>query len=147
MVEVADGGGGAFPAYSVEIGSLADFIAFIERELNGTLDPAIDRARGDYPRGLEWGTRITGQKIPYARFNYVKSQRLAVENLAQYLLTGVAMLEVIDRLTQVYRTTEELATLTTEDIQGFLSTVYNDKHAAMREAQRPRDANGNYMDL
>lgn len=147
MVEVADGGGGGIPTYSVEIRSLADFIAFIERELDGTLDPAVDRARGDYPRGLEWGTRMTGQKIPYSRFNYVKSQRLAVENLAQYLLTGVAMLEVIDRLTQVYRTAEELAAVTTEDIQGFLTAVYNEKHAAMQEAQRPRDANGHYMDL
>jgi hypothetical protein len=147
MVELADGGGGGLPTFSVEIGSLADFIAFIERELNGTLDPAVDRARGDYQHGLEWGTRITGRKVPYSRYNYVKSQRLAVDNMAQYLLTGVAMLEVIERLTQVYRTTEELAALTTEDIQGFLTTVYNEKHTAMQEAQRPRDANGNYMDL
>jgi hypothetical protein len=144
MAQVPDAGG---PTYSVEIGSLSDFISYIEGELSGTLEPTVDQARSDYPHGLEWGTRIAGQQIPYSRFNYVKSQRLAVENLGQYLLTGVAMIEVIDRLTQVYRTTEELAALTTEEVQGFLSAAFMEKYAAMQAAQRPQDANGNYMDL
>jgi hypothetical protein len=144
MALVPDGGGG--PTYSVEIGSLAEFISFIEGELSGTLEPSVGQARSDYPHGLEWGTHISGQQIPYTRFNYVKSQRLAVENLAQYLLTGLSMIEVIDRLTQVYRTTEELAAVTTEDIQGFLTAVFMEKYTAMQEAQRPHDANGNYMD-
>jgi hypothetical protein len=85
-----------------------------------------------------------------AKANYEYAQRYPIDNMVRYLFTGSAMLETIDRLTQLYRTAEEMADVTTDQVQGILSNVYAERKAdfeAWQAANPPRDANGNRMDL
>lgn len=142
--------GGAEPLYStyvVGFDTLTDFIAFMDRELNGPLDRGIDRIQTDSPSGQDLVAGLMGHKIGRTRYNYLHGQQFALDNLARYMLTGLAMLEVIDHLLHLYRKAEDLAAVSTDDLKGFLSGVYRDKEAAWLEATRPRDANGHYMDL
>jgi hypothetical protein len=142
--------GGPEPLYStyvVGFDTLKDFIAFMDKELNGSLDRGIDRIQGDSPYGQDLVAGLMGHKIGRTRYNYLHGQQYALDNLARYMLTGLAMLEVIDHLLKIYRNAEDLAAVSTEDLKGFLSGVYREKEAAWREATRPRDASGNYMDL
>lgn len=134
------GGGGTYlqvPSFEVKVGSLADFLGFIERELDLGLDPGVRQISTDAEQGLDWCTGVTGPKIAYSWQNYAFSQRYPVENLARYLLTGLAMLEVIEALIPHYRNAEDLAALTTEEVQARLSDAYLAKYEAMQEATPP----------
>ena len=138
MAEVADGGGGLpFPTFAVEITSLGDFLAFIERELGVPLDAGVDRVMLDAGRSQAFAAGLAGPMISTSRHNHVHSQRFPVENLVRYLFTGVAMLEVIEQLMERYKNTEELATLTTADVQGFLSAAYQQKYQDLQAVKVP----------
>ena len=143
-------GEGGYPVFSVEIESLADFIAFMEQDVDPGLDRGLAQAQADATTAQQLCAGLTGPMIGGAKANYEYAQRYPIDNMVRYLFTGSAMLETIDRLTQLYRTAEEMADVTTDQVQGILSSVYAEKKAdfeAWQAANPPRDANGNRMDL
>jgi hypothetical protein len=140
MAVVADGGGGGFtfPTFKVEINSLADFLSFIEHDLGANLDTGLSRIKAEAETGAGLGAGLAGPMIAYSRLNYLRAQDYPIENLVRYLFTGAAMLEVIEYLMKMYKTTEEMAALTTEEVRGYLTAVYEQKYAELKahEAQR-----------
>jgi hypothetical protein len=143
MVVVADGGGGgfAFPTFKVEINSLADFLSFIEHDLGTNLDTGLNRIKVEAESGARLASGLMGPMIAYSRLNYLRAQDYPIENLVRYLFTGAAMLEVIEYLMKMYKTTEEMAALTTEEVQGFLSAIYEQKYAELKAHEAERLAN------
>jgi hypothetical protein len=109
--------------YSVEIDSLTDFAAFLDREMRLNVDPATSEVRADAPHGMNWGATLNSALVENARFSYLEAHEISVRNLARYIGAGSLMTEVIERLMQMYRTTEEMARLTTEDVLGVFATV------------------------
>jgi hypothetical protein len=137
MVVVADGGGGgySYPTFQVEINSLGDFLSFVEQELGVTLDAGIRRAMIDHAESQGLAASLAGPMISASRRNHLLAQQFPIENMIRYMFTGVAMLEVIEYLMKMYKTTDEMAALTAKEVQGFLSAVYEQKRTALAERQ------------
>ncbi|MCL6431933.1 MAG: hypothetical protein K6V36_13900 [Anaerolineae bacterium] len=143
MALVAESGGGySYPHFQVEISSLADFLSFIEHELGGSLDAGIDRVKLDAVDSYGLAASLAGPMIGASRRNYLLAQQFPIENLVRYMFTGVAMLEVIEYLMKMYKTTEEMAALTTADVQGFLSAAYEQKRTALAAHRTSRADEG-----
>lgn len=143
-------GEGGYPVYSVKIESLADFVAFLERDVDPSLDRGLAQAQTDAATGQQLCSGLIGPMLGSSKVNYEYAQRYPIENLVRYLFTGAAMLDTIDHLTQLYRGAEELASLTPAQVQGMLSAAYAQKQAEYEAwlASNPvRDANGYRMDL
>ncbi len=139
MLESGGGGGGWAPVqYQVTIDSLADFVNFIEREVNYNLDPGLSRIQSDYSHGLLWGLTVPGQVVRASREGYSQAQQLAVDNMIRYVLTGAAMRETIERLMETYKTAEEMATVSTEQVQGALTLAYQRNYAALQAQLNPQ---------
>ena len=109
--------------YAVRVDSLSDFALFLERELGVAVDPGVRHIHDDSPHGLNWGDRVRSALVDRTRTGYTASQRGAITNLANYLRAGAVMLEVIERLITTYRTSEEMAALSTEDVLRFFIEV------------------------
>jgi hypothetical protein len=107
----------------VEIGGLGDFATFLDRELRANLDPTVDTIRTDSPHGLNWGVTLASALVGKVRSHYVDSQEEALRNLAAYLWAGRTMRELIDRLVDTYRSSEEMAQLTTEDVLALFTRI------------------------
>ncbi|MBX6752295.1 MAG: hypothetical protein IRY85_21980 [Micromonosporaceae bacterium] len=137
-----DGGGGfTFPTFKVEINSLADFLSFIEHDLGTSLDTGLNRIKAEAESGAGLAAGLVGPMIAYSRLNYLRAQDYPIENLVRYLFTGAAMLEVIEYLMKMYKTTEEMAVLTTEEVRGFLSAAYQQKYEELKAHEAQRIAN------
>lgn len=143
MAVIAEGGAGGFtfPTFKVEINSLADFLAFIEHDLGANLDTGLNRIKAEAESGAGLASGLVGPMIAYSRLNYLRAQDYPIENLVRYLFTGAAMLEVIEYLMKMYKTTEEMAALTTEEVRGFLSAAYEQKYAELKAHEAQRIAN------
>jgi hypothetical protein len=116
----------------VEIGGLADFAAFLDQELRANFSPTVDAIRTDSSHGLNWGTRLRSGLIDAARTTYVRSQEEALANLSGYLGAGAAMRDLIQRLMETYRTSDEMAGLTTQDVLDLFAQVRVERSAAIR---------------
>lgn len=143
-------GDGGYPVFSVKIESLSDFIAFMEQDVDPGLDRGLTQAKVDATTGQQLCAGLTGPMIGSSKANYDYAQRYPIDNMVRYLFTGEAMLETIDRLTQIYRSAEEMAGVTTDQVQGILSAAYaqkQDDFEAWQAANPPRDGNGHRMDV
>lgn len=145
VVANSDAGGFTYPTFAVEIKSLADFLSFIEHDLEANLNTGLDRIRSEADRGADLGAGLVGEMIVYSRYNYLRAQGYPIENLVRYLFTGAAMLEVIEHLMKMYKTTEEMAALTMEDVRGFLSAVYEQKYQDLKEHEAQGTGAGNQV--
>jgi hypothetical protein len=134
MAVVADGGTGGFtfPTFQVEISSLADFLAFIEHDLGLNLKSGLDHAVSEANSGAYLAAGFPGEMIIRSWETYLLAQKYPIDNLVRYLFTGAAMLEVIEYLMKMYKTTEEMAALTSEEVRGYLSAAYEQKYAQLQ---------------
>jgi hypothetical protein len=122
MAESGQGG----VRYGVESDGLADFLAFLDRELSTSVKPAAREIIVDQSHGMEWGKSLHGRLVADARARYAGAHAEAVFNLTRYHWAGVLMTEVIQRLMQTYRTSEELAQLSTDDVLALFTQVNRD---------------------
>lgn len=122
--------------YAVEIESLGDFLTFVDRELATQLEPGAAGVRDDLPQGQRWGSSLHGRVILAARRSYLEANHRADANLASYVSAGATMLDVIKRLMDTYRTSEEMAALTTEDVLRLFDDVARERAAAVRSVPR-----------
>jgi hypothetical protein len=113
--------------YAVEIESLTDFLAFVDRELTATLEPGSSGIRVQLPAGQRWGGTVQGRVVRAARVAYLGAHGNATDNLASYAEAGATMLEVIKRLMDTYRTSEELAKVRTEDVLRLFDAVSRER--------------------
>jgi hypothetical protein len=109
--------------YAVEIESLADFHAFVDREISTALEPRSSSVRADLLEGRHWGGALRTGMVRAARLNYGQAHSRADANLGAYLRAGATMLEVIKVLMENYRTTEDLARLSVEDVLRLFDEV------------------------
>ena len=147
MAVVADSGpsGFTYPTFAVEINSLADFLSFIEHDLGANLNTGLDRIQSEANRSAGLGAGLAGERFFYSWRSYLQAQRFPIENLVRYLFTGTAMLEVIEHLMKMYKTTEEMAALSMEDVRGFLSAVYEQKYQELKEHEAQGTGAGNQV--
>lgn len=110
----------------VQVGSLGDFVAFVSRELETGLQPAARGIRDDQACGQHWGATVVSRLVDATRVRYLDAQAEAVRNMDRYVTAGAVMMNVIDQLMRTYRTSEDMATLTSEQVLAML-----------REAPRP----------
>ena len=61
-----------------------------------------------------------------ARSRYAGTHAEAVWNLARYRWAGMLMTEVISRLMQTYRTSDEMAHLSTDDVLTLFTQAHRD---------------------
>jgi hypothetical protein len=134
-----------FPTFQVEINSLADFLTFIERDLGANLDTGISRIKAEAESGANLAAGFVGERLFYSRLNYLYAQNFSIDNLVRYLFTGAAMLEVIECLMKMYKTTEEMAALTTEEVGGFLSAAYEQKYRELKEHEAQQAGGDNLV--
>jgi hypothetical protein len=124
MLESRQGGENAAPTsgafYAVEVGSLADFVAFVDRELDTSLQPAAHHVRADEGHGRNWGATLVSRQVNATRARYLDAHAEAVRNMSRYLTAGAVMMRVIDDLMRTYRTGEQLASLTPEQVLRML---------------------------
>ena len=123
--------------YTVDIGTMNDFVAFVERELGLNYRPAVDGIRGDYTHGLNWGQGVHGDLVRYGRSHYVNGQWQATQNLLGYLVTGLAMLDTIKRLTELYETNEAMAQLEWSQIEAQMSDALQRQARALQASLHP----------
>jgi hypothetical protein len=143
-------GEGGYPVFSVRIESLADFVAFMERDVDPTLDRGLAQAQNDAATGQQLCAGLTGPMLGSSKANYEYAQRYPIENLIRYVFTGAAMLDTIDQLTRIYRGAEEMASLTPAQVQGMLSAAYAQKQAdyeAWLASNGTRGSDGQRTDL
>ena len=114
------GTAGAGPRIEVQIGSLADFAAFVGRELGASLESAAQRAVDDQAHGRHWGSTVVSRLVDATRVRYLDAHTEAVRNMGRYLAAGAVMIDVIDELMRTYRTSEELAGVTSEQVLAML---------------------------
>lgn len=123
--------------YAVDIGTMNDFVTFVERELGLNYRPAVNGIRDDYSHGLNWGQGVHGDLVRYGRAHYVKGQWQATQNLLGYLVTGLAMLDTIKRLTELYRTNEAMAGLEWKQVEAEMSDALARQAKALHAALHP----------
>jgi hypothetical protein len=104
----------------VRVSSLGDFVAFVSRELEGSLEPATRGIRDDQHSGQHWGATVVSRLVNGIRVRYLDAHAEAVHNMGRYLTAGAVMMTVIDQLMRTYRTSEEMATLTSEQVLAML---------------------------
>lgn len=122
--------------YAVEIESLADFLTFVDREVATALQPGTYGIGMELSHGNHWGGTVHGGLMRAVRVSYLDAQYDADANLASYLRAGEAMSVVIQRLMGTYRTAEELASLTTEQVLDMFRTVVAERAESMRTVPR-----------
>jgi hypothetical protein len=123
--------------YTVDIGTMNDFVAFVERELGLNYRPAVDGIRGDYTHGLNWGQGVHGELVRHGRAHYVNGQWQATQNLLGYLVTGLAMLDTIKRLTELYQTNEAMASLEWSQVEAQMSDALQRQAKALQATLHP----------
>jgi len=133
QTDAAGSAGG--PRIEVRVGSLADFAAFVGRELAGALEPAAHRVRDDQPHGRHWGATVVSRVVDATRVRYLDAHAEAVRNMGRYLTAGAVMMDVIDELMRTYRTSEEMASVTSEQVLAML-----------RDAPRPHAVGRSLME-
>jgi hypothetical protein len=104
----------------VRVDSLGDFVAFVSRELESTLEPATQGIRDDQPSGHHWGATVVSRLVNGTRLRYLDAHAEAVRNMGRYLAAGAVMMNVIDQLMRTYRTSEYMASLTSEQVLAML---------------------------
>ena len=104
----------------VRVGSLGDFVAFVSREMESSLEPATRGIRDDQPSGQHWGATVVSRLVNGTRVRYLDAHAEAVRNMGRYLTAGAVMMNVIDQLMRTYRTSEEMASLTSEQVLAML---------------------------
>jgi len=146
MALIADGGGGfTYPTFQVEINSLADFLAFIEHDLGSNLNTGVDRIKSQASDSAGLGAGLPGEMIQCSRTAYLRALGNSVDNLVRYMFTAAAMLEVTEQLMKMYKTTEEMAALTVEQVNGFLTAVYEQKYQELKDYEAQRSQAGGQL--
>ncbi len=122
--------------YAVEIESLADFLTFVDREVTTALQPGTYGIGMELSHGNHWGGTVHGGLMRAVRVAYLDAQYDADANLASYLRARVAMRIVVQRLMDMYRTTEEMASLTTEQVLELFRAVAAERAESMGTVPR-----------
>lgn len=122
---MAESGQGGI-TYAVDSMGLAEFLAFLDRELSTTVGPVARAIVNDQSHGLDWGTTLDGRLVEDARTRYAETQAEAAVNVARYHWAAMLMTEVIQRLMQNYRTSEEMAHLRTDDVLALFTQAHRD---------------------
>ena len=104
----------------VRVESLGDFAAFVSRELESSLEPATRGIRDVQPAGQHWGATVVSRLVNGTLVRYLAAHAEAVRNMGRYLTAGAVMTNVIDQLMRTYRTSEEMAALTSEQVLAML---------------------------
>jgi len=123
--------------YAVDVGTMNEFVAFVERELGLNYRPAVDGIRSDYTHGLNWGQNVHGDLVRYGREHYVKGQWQAAQNLLGYLVTGLAMLDTIKRLTELYQSNEAMANLEWSQVEAQMTDALQRQAKALHATLHP----------
>jgi hypothetical protein len=109
--------------YAVDITGLSDFAAFVQQEFDGTFASGRQRVEHDSANGLRWGGTVPGDLIEASRTACWSSQRQMMHNLAEYLSTSTAIVDVIHQLMDTYRTANDLAAVKPEQMLATLSAA------------------------
>lgn len=129
------GGGGLTPThmsltkYEVNIDGLADFAAFIEREVATNIRPAVDGIAHDAWHGQRWGRDIRSQEVQDARSVYLSVQTGAIHVAQAFQSEAEILAEIVRKLITTYGSANELASMTDADIGQVFSSVRADYEA------------------